>query len=197
VRCGTCHIQGEKVPVHLNQKFASQAKKVELTGAHQNLQCATCHAKFYGSCIGCHFERPMKARYVETDRNTGKPLVYFGKNIEGKVQIVTTTPRRGMALDEKEDGGIWMMQSRHSIQKSIYQTCEECHTDPVKMGVNPLDRPILNKWEMASIGVPKAFIKKEEHLAKVKAQPQQNCISCHSQKAKTRYEQFHFADKKP
>ncbi len=197
VRCGTCHTKDERVPAHLNQGFVRQAKKVELTGAHRNLQCATCHAKFYGSCIACHPGRPTKARYVETDRNTGKPLVYFGKNIEGKVQVVTTTPRRGMALDEKDDGGTWMMQSRHSIQKSVYQTCEECHTDPVKMGVNSLDRPILNKWEMASIGVPKAFIKKEEHLAAVKAQPQQNCISCHAPKAKTRYEQFHFAEKKP
>ena len=195
VRCGTCHVQGEKVPSHLNQKFVSQAKKVALAGAHQNLQCSTCHATFYGSCIGCHQDR--KARYIETDRNTGKPLVYFGKNLEGKVQIVTTTPRRTMGLDEKEDGGIWMMQSRHSTQRVVYQTCEECHTDAVKMGVNPLDRPILNKWEMATMGVPKAFIKKEEHWAKVNAQEKQTCVSCHAQKAKNRYEQFHYAEKQP
>lgn len=197
VRCSTCHIQGEKVPPHLNQTFAAQAKKVEVAGAHQNLQCAACHAKFYGSCIACHFDRPTKARYVETNRNTEKPLVYFGKNIEGKVQIVTTTPRRGMALDEKEDGGIWMMQSRHSIQKSVYQDCGDCHFDPVKMGVNPLERPILNKWEMASIGVPKAFLDRKEHYASVKADPKQTCESCHRPGAKNRYEAFHLAKKKP
>jgi hypothetical protein len=65
------------------------------------------------------------------------------------------------------------------------------------MGVNPLDRPILNKWEMASIGTPQAFIRKDEHLAQVKAKPQQSCVSCHAKKAKNRYEQFHFTETKP
>jgi hypothetical protein len=195
VRCETCHEKGKEAPAHLNQTFFLKAKKVSLSGAHQNLNCSTCHAVFYGSCIGCHKDR--KARYIETDINTGKPLIYFGRNLEGRVQIVTTTPRRVIPLDSKEDGGIWMMQSRHSIQKNVYQVCEECHLDPVKMGVNPLDRPILNKWEMASIGAPKAFIKKDEHLTRVKAAPQQTCISCHAKKAKNRYEQFHFAEKIP
>ena len=90
-----------------------------------------------------------------------------------------------------------MMQSRHSIQKSVYQTCEQCYRDPLKMGRSPLDCQILNKWEMASIGTPKVFIKRDEHLAQVKADPQQTCVSCHAQKAKTRYEQFHFAERNP
>ena len=193
VRCESCHVQTGKIPAHLNQTVAASAKKVGVAGAHQNLHCSTCHAQFYGSCTGCHQDR--KARYIETDKNTGKPLIYFGRSLEGKVQIVTTTPRRVIPVDGKEDGGIWMMQSRHSIQKSVYQTCEECHADPVKMGVNPLDRPILNKWEMASIGSPQAFIKRDEHLAKVKAGPGQNCISCHAGQAQNRYEQFHFTKK--
>ncbi len=193
VRCESCHAPAGKIPEQLNQAAAARAKRVAVAGAHQNLNCSTCHAEFYGSCIGCHKDR--KARYIETDKNTGKPLIYFGRSLAGKVQIVTTTPRLTMPVDGKEDGGIWMMQSRHSIKKSVYQTCEECHTDPVKMGVNPLDRPILNKWEMASIGTPRAFIKPDEHLAKVKGGAGQNCISCHAAQAKNRYEQFHFATK--
>jgi hypothetical protein len=197
VQCETCHERNsnKEAPAHLDRGFLSRAKQVSLSGAHQNLHCSTCHAVFYGSCIGCHRDR--KARYVETDTNTGKPLIYFGRDVEGKVQIVTTTPRRTIPVDSREDGGIWIMQSRHSIQRSVYQTCEACHADPVKMGVNPLDRPILNKWEMASMGTPKAYIKKAEHLLQVKADPQQTCVSCHAKAAKNRYEQFHFADRKP
>jgi hypothetical protein len=195
VRCETCHEKGKEAPAHLNPTFFSKAKKINLSGAHQSLSCSTCHAVFYGSCIGCHKDR--KARYIETDINTGKPLIYFGRNLEGRVQIVTTTPRRVMPLDSKEDGGIWMMQSRHSIQKNVYPACEDCHLDPVKMGVKPLDRPILNKWEMASIGTPKAFIKKDEHFTRVKAAPEQTCVSCHAKKARNRYEQFHLAEKSP
>lgn len=193
VRCETCHEKGKKAPANINKAFFGKAKNVALSGAHQNLDCSTCHAEFYGSCIACHKGR--KARYIETDMNTGKPLIYFGRNIEGKVKIVTTTPRRALPLNSKEDGGIWMMQSRHSIKKNVYKQCEDCHLDPVKMGVNPLNRPILNKWEMASIGTPKAFINKQEHYAKVKASPQQPCISCHAKKDGNRYQQFHFAQK--
>jgi hypothetical protein len=193
VRCKRCHLRDEKAPSHLAPAPVAKAKKVELTGVHRNLQCSVCHARFYGSCIGCHKDR--KARYIETDRNTGRPLVYFGRDVDGKVQIVTTAPRRMLALDERADGGIWMMQSRHSIQKSVYQACEDCHADPVKMGVDSLDRPILNNWEMASIGVPGAFIRKEEHLARVKAKPGQTCPSCHAPQARNRYEQFHLTGK--
>jgi hypothetical protein len=196
VQCETCHEkkdQGQNIGP--NRRFLLAAKKVILSGAHHNLDCSTCHAAFYGSCTGCHEGR--KARYIETDSNSGKPLIYFGRSIEGKIQTVTTTPRRIIPVDSKEDGGIWMMQSRHSIQKSVYSTCEECHTDAVKMGVKPLDRPILNTWKMASIGASKAFIIKDQHLAQVNATPQDSCVSCHAKGAKTRYEQFHFAVRKP
>ena len=195
VRCETCHEKGKvkEAPANINKAFFNKAKEVSLAGAHQNLDCSTCHAEFYGSCIACHKGR--KARYIETDSNTGKPLIYFGRSTEGKVKIVTTTPRRAIPVDSKEDAGIWMMQSRHSIKKVVYKACEDCHLDAVKMGVNPLDRAILNKWQMASMGAPKAFIKKEEHYAKVKASPQQPCISCHAPKAGNRYQQFHFTQK--
>ena len=90
-----------------------------------------------------------------------------------------------------------MMQSRHSIQRKVYQECEECHGDPVKMGVNPLDRPILNTWEMASIGTPKAFIDKKKHLEKVQAKANQTCTSCHAPQAKNNTDAFHGTEKKP
>lgn len=197
VKCETCHEKGKDkaAPSNISKTFFDKAKQVSLTGAHKNLDCSTCHAKFYGSCIACHQGR--KARYIETDSNTGKPLIYFGRSVEGKVKIVTTTPRRAIPVDSKDDAGIWMMQSRHSIKKSAYQSCEDCHLDPVKMGVNPLDRAILNKWQMASMGVPKAFINKKDHYAKVKASPQQTCVSCHASKAGNRYQQFHFTQKQP